>query len=73
MQDFVKEGISPEEELHASYSQLIEMVEDLELRNMLSEEDKLNAVIQITAGAGGTESYDWASMLMRMYVCGQKK
>ena len=67
LQDFVKEGISSEEELNVSYSQLIEMVEDLELRNMLSrEEDKLNAVIQITAGAGGTESCDWASMLMRM-------
>ena len=74
LQDFVKEGISPEEELDASYSQLIEMVEDLELRNMLSrEEDKLNAVIQITAGAGGTESCDWASMLMRMYMMWAEK
>jgi peptide chain release factor 2 len=44
-------------------------VEELELKNMLSgEEDSLNAVLQITAGAGGTESCDWASMLMRMYV-----
>lgn len=45
------------------------MVEDLELRNMLSaEEDRLSAILQINAGAGGTESNDWAEMLMRMYV-----
>ena len=69
LQDFVKEGISTPEELNLTYQKLSESVEDLELRNMLSrEEDKLNAVIQITAGAGGTESCDWASMLMRMYM-----
>ena len=72
--DFVKEGISPQDELDSSYLNLIESVEDLELRNMLSrEEDKLNAVIQVTAGAGGTESCDWASMLMRMYVMWAEK
>ena len=44
-------------------------IEELEFKNMLSgEEDKLSAVLQITAGAGGTESCDWASMLMRMYL-----
>lgn len=69
LQDFVKEGISSQEELDTNYTKLVESVEDLELRNMLSrEEDKLNAVIQITSGAGGTESCDWASMLMRMYM-----
>jgi peptide chain release factor 2 len=51
------------------YNQAIDMIETLEFRNMLSgEEDKLSAVLQITAGAGGTESCDWASMLMRMYL-----
>ena len=74
LQEFVKEGISSSEELDSNYSKLISEVEDLELRNMLSrEEDKLNAVIQITAGAGGTESCDWASMLMRMYVMWAEK
>jgi peptide chain release factor 2 len=74
LQDFVKEGISAQEELDSNYSKLMESVEDLELRNMLSrEEDKLNAVIQITAGAGGTESCDWASMLMRMYIMWAEK
>ena len=74
LQDFVKEGISSNEELESNYSKLIDAVEDLELRNMLSrEEDKLNAVIQITAGAGGTESCDWASMLMRMYIMWAEK
>jgi peptide chain release factor 2 len=72
--DFVKEGLSPQDELDSSYSNLIESVGDLELRNMLSrEEDKLNAVIQVTAGAGGTESCDWASMLMRMYMMWAEK
>ena len=74
LQDFVKEEISTDKELEDSYHSLIEEVEDLELRNMLSkEEDKLNAVIQITAGAGGTESCDWAAMLMRMYIMWAEK
>ena len=67
--DFVKEEMASESELVESYNNLIGNLENLELRNMLSkEEDKLNAVIQVTAGAGGTESCDWTSMLMRMYV-----
>tara|TARA_B100000524_G_scaffold309294_1_gene185262 strand:+ start:7 stop:1089 length:1083 start_codon:yes stop_codon:yes gene_type:complete len=67
--DFVKEEMASEEELNLAYSNLLNHIEDLELRNMLSkEEDKLNAVIQVTAGAGGTESCDWTSMLMRMYI-----
>lgn len=66
--EFVKEGLEDEKELENQYQKTIQSVEELELKNMLSsEEDKLNAVIQITAGAGGTESCDWASMLMRMY------
>ena len=69
LQDFVKEGISTSKELSDSYLSILEEVESLELRNMLSkEEDKLNAIIQITAGAGGTESCDWAAMLLRMYT-----
>ena len=67
--DFVKEEMASEEELSSAFSNLLDHIEDLELRNMLSkEEDKLNAVIQVTAGAGGTESCDWTSMLMRMYI-----
>lgn len=67
--DFVKEEIASEEELNLAFTKLLHQIEDLELRNMLSkEEDKLNAVIQVTAGAGGTESCDWTSMLMRMYI-----
>jgi len=72
--DFFKEGEATEPELDASHSDLKTKVEELELKNMLSgEEDQLSAVLQITAGAGGTESCDWASMLMRMYMMwGQK-
>lgn len=56
-------------ELEKQYASLLAVVEDLEFKNMLSgEEDKLSSVLQITAGAGGTESCDWASMLMRMYL-----
>ncbi len=72
--DFVKEDAATEEELDEAYRILLTSTEDLELKNMLSgEEDRLSAVLQITAGAGGTESCDWASMLMRMYLMwGQK-
>jgi peptide chain release factor 2 len=72
--EFVKEGAAEESEVEASYQELSKEVEELELKNMLSgEEDSLSAVLQITAGAGGTESCDWASMLMRMYMMwGQK-
>ncbi|GAA0874284.1 peptide chain release factor 2 [Wandonia haliotis] len=67
--EFFKEGEATEEEVSSYYDRLLEKVEELELKNMLSsEEDSLNAVLQITAGAGGTESCDWASMLMRMYM-----
>lgn len=57
------------EEVQAQYDTTLSIVEDLEFRNMLSDEgDSMSAVLQITAGAGGTESCDWASMLMRMYL-----
>ncbi len=72
--EFAKEGEATEEEVQQKYDLLVEKIEELELKNMLSgEEDALDAVLQITAGAGGTESCDWASMLMRMYLMwGQK-
>jgi peptide chain release factor 2 len=72
--EFEKEGGASAAEVQEQYHQLGEFVEALELKNMLSnEEDSLSAVIQITAGAGGTESCDWASMLMRMYVMWAQK
>lgn len=67
--EFFELGELSEDEVNQHHSKLANMVEDLEFKNMLSgEEDKLSAVLQITAGAGGTESCDWASMLMRMYL-----
>lgn len=67
--EFFKEGEGTEENLETSFNSALEVVEALEFRNMLSEEgDDLSAVLQITAGAGGTESCDWAEMLMRMYL-----
>lgn len=67
--EFLGLGELEESELDDMYSKAIKQLEDLEFRNMLSgEEDQLSAVLQITAGAGGTESCDWASMLMRMYL-----
>ncbi|WP_298651884.1 peptide chain release factor 2 [uncultured Proteiniphilum sp.] len=66
--DFAKEGIVSEEEVDAHYIQALQLIEELELKNMLRrEEDQLGAVLKINAGAGGTESQDWASMLFRMY------
>ena len=62
-------GEATEEELDAQYTQAGNKIGDLEFMNMLShEEDKLGAMLEINAGAGGTESNDWASMLMRMYI-----
>lgn len=67
--DFVKEEVISEEELDAMYADTVAKIERLELRNMLrNEEDKLSAVLKINSGAGGTESQDWAQMLMRMYL-----
>lgn len=67
--DFYSMEEVSEEEMKAEYTKVLGEVEDLELKKMLSsEEDQLNAVLEINPGAGGTESNDWASMLMRMYI-----
>lgn len=67
--DFVKEGLITETEVDEMYANVTESFEKVELRNMLRrEEDKLGAVLKINSGAGGTESQDWAQMLMRMYL-----
>ena len=67
--EFFKDGDASEEELDSHFELTNIHIENLEFRNMLSDEgDKLSAVVQITAGAGGTESCDWAVMLMRMYM-----
>jgi len=67
--EFYKEGEASVNDVETQYETTSEFLEDLEFRNMLSDEgDSLSAVLQITAGAGGTESCDWASMLFRMYM-----
>ena len=67
--DFYKEEMVTEEEVDAAYASTVEAIEELELRNMLrQEEDSMACVLKINSGAGGTESQDWASMLMRMYM-----
>ena len=72
--DFYKEDEIGEEEVVEQYENAILLLEDIEFKNMLSEEgDHLSAVIQITAGAGGTESCDWAEMLTRMYTMWAEK
>ena len=72
--EFQKAGEITDAEVEEHYRQAINLVEDIEFRNMLSDEgDDLSAVLQITAGAGGTESCDWAEMLMRMYLMWAEK
>ena len=67
--DFYKDNIVTEEEVDALYDKDIKAIEELELKNMLrQEEDPMDCVLKINSGAGGTESQDWASMLMRMYM-----
>ncbi|WP_276089518.1 peptide chain release factor 2 [Pedobacter sp. JY14-1] len=67
--EFLQAGDASPEEMQEQYDKALGIIEELELKNMLSsKEDQLQAVMQITAGAGGTESCDWASMLMRMYI-----
>ena len=67
--DFCKDGLISEEEVDEAYAKAAEAVEALELKNMLREEaDQMSCVLKINSGAGGTESQDWASMLMRMYL-----
>ena len=69
MYEFFQSGDATEEELKEQYQIALTKLEELEFKNMLSaDEDQFNAVLQITAGAGGTESCDWAQMLMRMYI-----
>lgn len=74
LQEFFKEGGATEAELDAQYKKVANELDELEFKNMLSDPiDNNSAVLQVTAGAGGTESCDWASMLMRMYIMwGQK-
>jgi peptide chain release factor 2 len=72
--DFFKSGDATEAEMQEQYNAAVKAVEELEFKNMLSaDEDQLDAVLQITAGAGGTESCDWACMLMRMYIMWAEK
>ena len=67
--DYVKEGIVSEEEIDETYRKAIDLIEHLEFRNMLRQEaDQMSCVLKINSGAGGTESQDWASMLLRMYT-----
>ncbi|CAN5378772.1 peptide chain release factor 2 [soil metagenome] len=67
--EFYKEKEATAEDVEARNVQAVDVIEELEFKNMLSEEgDSLSAVLQVTAGAGGTESCDWAEMLMRMYL-----
>lgn len=67
--DFAKEEEATEEEVEKQYLSALHLIEDLELKNMLRQEaDSMSCVLKINSGAGGTESQDWASMLMRMYM-----
>ena len=67
--DFYKDEMVTEEEVDADYDKAIKAIEDLELKNMLRQkEDPMDCVLKINSGAGGTESQDWAQMLMRMYM-----
>ncbi len=74
LMEFQDAGEISEEEVNQQYDKAILTIENLEFKNMLSDEgDELTAVLQITAGAGGTESCDWAAMLMRMYLMWSEK
>ena len=67
--DFYKDEMVTEKEVDADYAKAIKAIEDLELKNMLRQkEDPMDCVLKINSGAGGTESQDWAQMLMRMYM-----
>jgi len=72
--EFYKEDEASAEDVQKRNDDALDLIEDLEFKNMLSEEgDSMSAVLQITAGAGGTESCDWAEMLMRMYMMWAEK
>jgi len=74
MYDFFKEEGATEQEVEVNYKDAMKHIEELEFRNMLgAEEDHLDAVMEINSGAGGTESQDWAYMLMRMYIMWAEK
>lgn len=67
--EFHKEGEASEDDVELLHTETLKHIEDLEFKNMLSrEEDNMNAILSINSGAGGTESQDWAYMLMRMYI-----
>ena len=72
--EFHAAGEVTDAEIESQYNKALDLIEKMEFKNMLSEEgDELPAVLQITAGAGGTESCDWAAMLMRMYMMWAEK
>ncbi|MBT6746847.1 MAG: peptide chain release factor 2 [Flavobacteriales bacterium] len=72
--EFNKEGEASAEEVYVQHMKIVELLDDLEFKNMLSgEEDNMTAVLEINSGAGGTESCDWAEMLMRMYIMWAEK
>src|SRR5690554_213625 len=74
LEEFLAEGEGTQEQLDLTYQKAEEAIEALEFRNMLDEEgDDMSAVLQITAGAGGTESCDFTQMLMRMYIMWAEK
>ncbi|RPG64228.1 MAG: peptide chain release factor 2 [Flammeovirgaceae bacterium TMED290] len=69
LHEFFIEGEIGEEEIEKEYTKVLKLLESLEFKKMLSsKEDQMSAIIEINPGAGGTESQDWASILMRMYV-----
>jgi peptide chain release factor 2 len=69
MLEFLAEGEVTEDEVDRQYEKTIELVEDVEFRSTLDHpEDELSCMLEINAGAGGTESCDWSEMLMRMYI-----
>lgn len=72
--EFFKEGEGTQKQVEERFTQAHELTESLEFKNMLGQDgDTMSAVLQITAGAGGTESCDWANMLMRMYLMWAEK
>ncbi len=74
LKEFYEEGDVSEEEIDGQYAKVLQWLDDLEFKNMMSsEEDQLDAIIQVNAGAGGTESCDWASMIVRMYIMWAEK